>query len=289
MDRIDLHTHSTFSDGVLTPTQLIRRAAKSGVRTLALADHDTIGGLTEAARAAKKYGVRLIPGIETTARYKNFNLHILGLGIESTAPSMRRLLAAQTRARIIRAQRMTKRLQKVGFHVSWKDVQAASLDTIARPNIANGVLRRRENAARLRREFGRVPNFHDFIGAYIVPGTPGYVESVRPTAQQAIAAIHKAGGLAVLAHPFGMANDTKFIGNHAGRWNILSDLLAQNFDGLEAYYRGTTNAHMKKFRVLARRHNLVLTGGSDFHDPKDATLGSYMAGRKIPTSISTLL
>lgn len=289
MAGIDLHTHSTFSDGVLTPTQLLRRAAKFGVHTLALADHDSVAGLPEAARAARKYGIRLIAAIETTARYKNYNLHILGLGITPTAPSMRRLLAAQTRARIIRAQRMTKRLQKAGFHVTWNNVLAASRDTIARPNIANAVLRRHENAARLRKEFGGIPSFHDFIKAYIVPGAPGYVEGARPTALQAVVAIHRANGLAVIAHPFGMADDLKMIGSYPDRLKTLRGLLRVGFDGLEAFHPATTPPDMRTFRSLAKRYHLMLTGGSDFHDPKNATLGSYGDGRKIPASIATLL
>lgn len=285
MRGVDFHTHSTFSDGVLTPTQLVRRAAKFGVRTLALADHDSVAGLPEAARAARKYGIRLIAAIETTARYKNYNLHILGLGIDPTAPSMQRLLAAQTRARIIRARRMMKRLQKAGFHISWNNVLAASRDTIARPNIANAVLRRRENAARLRNEFGAIPSFHDFIKAYIVPGTPGYVEGARPTALQAVVAIHGANGLAIVAHPFGMADDLKMIGSYPNRLTTLRQLLRVGFDGIEAFHPATTPTDLRTFRALARRHKLILTGGSDFHDPKNATLGHYAPTKRIPSVV----
>jgi predicted metal-dependent phosphoesterase TrpH len=287
MKKFDLHTHSTFSDGVLTPTQLLHRAKKFGVQTLALADHDTVAGLPEAQRAANRLGIQLIPAIEITARYKNFHVHVVGLNINPATPALRQFLAGRRTLRLRAAKQKLTRLQAAGFRVSWSDITAVSTETIARPNIARAVIRRKENAARLMREFGHMPNVHEFIQAYIVPGAAGYTPSKQPTLREVIGVIHKSGGLAVLAHPLGLAGDKNMIASVQNPWPVLRAILKQGFDGVEFYYQGTEPTVNRKLLAITPRR-LLLTGGSDFHDPLTSPpLGHYQKTKKIPASVWT--
>ena len=267
---IDLHSHSTYSDGVLTPAALVRRAAIRGVSLLALTDHDETGGLAEAAQTASEVNVLLVPGVEISVVWNGHTLHILGLDIDAHAPQLADGLASIRHARGERAVRIAAQLDAVGV--------TGSLPGAAR-HAGNSAAIGRSHFARFLVEQKHVRNTSDAFRRYLGAGRSGYVPPSWPELAQAIDWIHHAGGQAVLAHPDryhlpprAMQSLFEAFGQSGG------DAIEISSDG-----RFKTSAQIR----LARQFGFALSSGSDFHAPGQnvADLGDVT---EIPTGVPAL-
>ncbi len=250
---IDLHTHSTFSDGTFTPAQLISSAQAIRLRAIALTDHDTIEGIPVLQAAAENSGVEVIPGVEISVDVKLRNkghMHILGLLIDPSHAELKETLTFLSRERALRGDRIVESLQRLGMDVSRQELQEeAGEGAIGRPHIARILLRK-----------GYVRDIQDAFDRFLGKGCPGYVDKKKLNEADAIRLIHNAGGLAILAHPQYM----NFATFAETREKILQ-LKMLGLDGVEVFYSGMPNDFQKALQSLAIEENLVVSGGSDFH------------------------
>ena len=265
-----MHTHSTYSDGVLTPAVLVQRAASRGVSLLALTDHDETGGLEEAAQAAAETNILLVPGVEISVAWNGHSLHLLGLGIDPHAPELADGLASIRHSRGERALRIAAQLDAAGV--------AGSLPGATR-HAGNSAAIGRSHFARFLVEQRHVRNTNDAFRRYLGAGRPGYVPPSWPELAQAVDWIHRAGGHAVLAHP--------------DRYRLPPRVLQSLFDafrqiGGDAIEIGSDGRFRDSAQVrMARRFGFALSSGSDFHAPGKnvADLGD---AAEIPTGAPAL-
>jgi predicted metal-dependent phosphoesterase TrpH len=247
---IDLHTHSTYSDGVLEPADLVRRAASRGVRLLALTDHDDTGGLVEATQAAAGLDIVLVPGVEISAVWNGQTIHVVGLDIDAHAPGLANGLASIRRSRGERAIRIAAQLDAAGI--------TCSLPGAAR-HAGNSAAIGRSHFARFLVEQKHVRNSSDAFRRYLGAGRPGYVPPCWPELAQAISWIHGSGGQAVLAHP-----DRYRLPPRAMR-SLFESFAQSGGDAIEISGDGRfkSSAQVR----LARQFGFALSSGSDFHAP----------------------
>jgi len=257
---VDLHTHSSFSDGTCTPTQLVRLAQREGVEALVLTDHDTVAGLPEALAEARRVGQAFCGGVEINTR-EGDSVHILGYGFDPDCPRLKDLLADLRTRRVRRAAAILELLQGLGVSVSMEDVRCGSGETIGRPHIADALRRRKVVRSR-----------KDAFRRFLAVGGPAYVPSAGPTVPEAIAGIRGAGGWAVLAHP-GLLRK----GHDLGPW------VDAGLEGIEAYYPNHSRAQTGRFLEAAERYGLIVTGGSDFHGPR--TEHDTIGGIRLPDEV----
>ncbi len=246
MSRGDFHTHSTCSDGLRTPTELVDLAASRGVRVLALTDHDTLDGLAEAEAAAARHpGFTLVPGVELSCDVPGTEVHILGYFIDRERAGLISQLDEFRQGRIDRAQRIIDALKRLGAPIEWSRVQElAGEASVGRPHIAQALL-----------EAGHIETFNEAFERFIGRNGPAYAERPKLGPAEAIAMIRDAGGLAVFAHP-------SFTENHE---RVAAELAAAGAFGLEAYYKGYEPALVGALAALAERLGLFAIGGSDYH------------------------
>lgn len=266
---LDLHTHSTASDGTFTPSGLVGEAAREGVTHLALTDHDGIGGLAEARAEADHLGVAFLGGVEISAEYKPGTMHILGYGFRENDPELSTTLAELRRARDERNPKIAKRLRELGLDVTVDEAAA----------VAGGKVVGRPHFARVLVEKRLVENTQDAFDRFLAKGKPAYVDKVRLNPTQSVASIRNAGGVAVLAHP----NQLK--ARDAGELEgVVKGLADIGLQGLECFYRDHAGEDEAKFLALAERYNLVPTGGSDFHGANrpDIRLGVGEGQMRVP-------
>jgi len=270
----DLHTHSAASDGALSPADLIALADRERLAGVALTDHDTTAGLVEAARAAERTeGVTFIPGVEISAAFPQGTLHILGLGVDSANEAMAVVMAGLLAARNRRNPLMIAKLQRLGIEVTMDEVLAAAGGARA----GGRVVSRMHMAAVLTRK-GYVRNTTEAFNRYLAAGAPAHVEKERMQPAEAIDAIHVAGGLAVLAHPVHLQFAT-----FAECERLVRVLIDAGLDGVEVYHSDHSDAQTRFLLDLARRLDLAVTGGSDFHG---STKPNVRLGRpRVPVSI----
>lgn len=244
MARINLHNHSTYSDGTLTPAELARAAAKAGIDYFSLTDHDMAGGWAEMGPALKAEGIAYCCGVEISTCLHE-NLHILGYGIDPAHPVLAARLEEFRARRITRIKGILEKLEGLGVHIAFEDLKPRGNRTVGRPHIAD-VMKERKIA----------PNRSQAFKRFLAPGAPAYVPPNGPTVQEAIAAIRAGGGRAVLAHPGVVAK--------------VLDLAAwkeAGLEGIEAFYPAHTGAATREFVTLASRFGLFVTAGIDFHGP----------------------
>ena len=239
---VDLHSHSTFSDGALDPTALVALAAKRGVSHLALTDHDTTAGLDEAHAAGAAHGVTIINGVEISA-WATRELHVLGYFVDRHEPVLKARLKAQTTARVERVHTIGARLAALGKPIDVDAVLASADGNVGRPHIARALLKA-----------GWVKTMNEAFSRFLGDGQAAYVPASRLPVAEAITLIHGAGGLAVLAHP-GVGNvDPQIEG-----------FVAAGLDGIECFHPAHDAAKTEHYRGMARLFGLRETGGSDFH------------------------
>lgn len=247
---IDLHTHSTCSDGTFSPEDLVREAKKAGVTHLALTDHDTVEGVEAAARAAREEGLAFLPGIEISAEFQPGTLHILGYGLDPRNEALRRRLEEVQRWRRERNPRIVERLTALGMDLTMEEVAArAGGDLVGRPHFAQTLL-----------DKGYVQTRQEAFDRFLAKGRPAYVDKVRLSPQESVALIREAGGVAVLAHPLQLK-----IQDPQALEAFVGELREMGLQGIECYYRNHTEEDEARFLAIAQRHALLPTGGSDFH------------------------
>ena len=263
---VDLHCHSTASDGTLTPGDLVRLAKDSGLDALALTDHDTVAGLGEAASAAESVGIDFLPGIEISVVYpRPGTMHLLGYGIDAASPALAEMTRRLIAARDARNVDMIARLNHIGVPLTLEDVRAlAGGEVIGRPHMAAALVRR-----------GIVSNTAEAFRHYLGSGGKVWVDKEQFTPRQAIELIHASGGLAVLAHPTQLRKT-----NDAQLSASLKDLLDMGLDGVEVIHSDHRESFVDKLMELARRYRLLMTGGSDFHGANKPHIHLGRAGRR---------
>lgn len=245
---VDFHTHSTCSDGTLTPTELVKHAQESGLSAFALTDHDSVDGIKEAMQAAENCNIEFIPGIEFSAAEKT-ETHIIGLFID---PENETLLATIKKLKDNRRRRMEDiclKLSNLGFDITIEEALA----------VAGGTFVGRAHIAKLMMSKGYCRSVKECFDKYIGLGKPAYSEKNELTAAEAVKAIRAAGGIAFLAH----LNQTGYDLNELE--DLLSELKSVGLNGIEGYYPEYTAEHISQYRALAEKLSLALGGGSDYH------------------------
>jgi predicted metal-dependent phosphoesterase TrpH len=242
---IDLHTHTTASDGAFAPPELVQKARLAGLSVLAITDHDTVSGTVAARAAARESGIALIPGIEISSVSNGRDVHILGYFIDTDSASLQTFLAAQREERLRRVREMGRRLAELGFAIDVEPIlaEAASGRSVGRPQIAAALLAR-----------GHVATRDEAFDRFLEFGRAAFVARCGASPEEVVAVIHEAGGLASMAHP-GLTR----------RDEIIPPLAAAGLDALEARHSDHDIATEEQYRALARAHGLLVTGGSDFH------------------------
>lgn len=247
---IDLHAHSTASDGALAPADLVTAAKAAGVTTLALTDHDTLAGLGEAEAAAIGLGLRLVPGIELSAEWNGSTLHVLGLGIDPGAPALRDGVAAQRAVRIARADEIAARLERAGCGDAVQHARASGERALTRTHFAAGLV-----------ATGRCRDQQQAFDRWLSRGRPGFVQGAWTPLAEALAWIGAAGGVASLAHPLRY----RFSGGALRR--LCDEFKAEGGSALEVVTGRANEDQVRALAQHARRAGLAGTRGSDFHGP----------------------
>lgn len=268
---IDLHTHSTCSDGTYTPTELVELAKKIGLSALALTDHDTIDGLEEFQAAGKRNGIETICGIEFAALWAHHHrpeIHIVGLDFDLSHPLLQERMKDIRQSRDIRNRKMCEKLSSIGLHITLEEVAAnAGGEIITRAHFANVLLQK-----------GYIKKKEDAFSRYISPWLPGYVEREFLSPELCIRTIKEAGGAVVLAHP------TLYGLNLEQLEELCRELIPYGLDGMECQYSTYSPAETQAITALAEKIGLLPSGGSDFHgkNKPNIHLGSGKGNLAIP-------
>jgi 3',5'-nucleoside bisphosphate phosphatase len=253
MQTPDLHSHSTASDGTLTPDALIRRAHACGVRTIALTDHDTTAGLAEARGTADELGIRLIAGTEISVTWGGRTVHILGLNLDPANPRLQEGLSRLIEYRAWRAEEIGRRLAKKGIEGAYQGAKAFS----------NGRLIGRTHFARFLVAQGLATDLRDVFNRYLVSGKPGHVGGDWATLEQAIGWITGAGGQAVIAHP------ARYKLTRMRLLRLIGEFRECGGVGLEVVSGSHSRDEILTFGTLARDQRLLASAGSDYHGPEN--------------------
>jgi predicted metal-dependent phosphoesterase TrpH len=266
---VELHCHSTASDGTLSPATVVALAAEEGLSALALTDHDTIGGVAEAAEAAKSAGIDFLTGIEISCQYPHpGTMHLLGYGIDADHTILRDLTTQLLAGRDNRNPKIVAKLRELGVAITMEEVEnQAGGQVVGRPHIAAILLAK-----------GYVNSMKQAFEKYLAPGGLAYFDKERLTARQAIGMILESGGLPVLAHPVQLRTE-----NDAQLERVVKDMIDLGLAGIEVIHSDHDDTLIEKYTRLADRHALLKTGGSDFHgtNKNDIQLGRARA-RRIP-------
>ncbi len=272
---IDLHTHSTASDGKFSPAELIRLAGEARIEVIALTDHDTLSGLGEASSEASRIGVEFIPGIEISAVFSPGTMHMLGYFIDPADAALTETLSWLRGGRDDRNLLILARLAELGCPLDLEEVAVlAGGESVGRPHIARAMV-----------THGYVSTFKEAFDRYLGKGAAAYVDREKMTPEKAIEEIRRAGGLPVLAHPQTLGLGEEDLAKVLGR------LASLGLDGVEAYYYSHSDAETANYTSLAERFGLLVTGGSDFHGPGmvDSSLGTGRGNMNVPRSVADRL
>jgi 3',5'-nucleoside bisphosphate phosphatase len=242
---IDLHIHSTASDGTLRPAQVVEEAGRAGLAVIALADHDTTEGIADALAASERNRVEVVPAVEISAEHPLGDAHLLGYWMDYASPSFQAFLLRPRSARPARIAEMCAKLSAMGMPVTPEEVQAEAggASSVGRPHLARVLLNK-----------GYIEQMDDAFRLYLREGCPAYVKRFKNPSQEAIETIHACGGISVIAHPGLVENP-----------GLVDALIDQGIMGIEAYCHEHSPDAVERFLALAQRHALLVTGGSDFH------------------------
>ncbi len=247
----DLHTHSTASDGTLSPSDLIARAAQQGVEVIALTDHDTLAGLDEAAAAAQRHGIRLVPGVEISVTWGGRTVHIVGLDLDPACSALRRGLDGLLAYREERAAEIASRLERAGWPGALEGARAQ----------AQGELVGRTHFARFLVQQGAAKDLRSVFKHFLVKGKPGHVAGCWTTLEEAVGWIRAAGGQAVVAHP------ARYGLTRSKMKRLLEDFRASGGRGIEVVSGSHSRDDYFTFARWARELGLLASAGSDYHGP----------------------
>lgn len=272
MGYVDLHLHTTASDGVLTPSEIVNYAKAKGLQAISITDHDTLGGLEEGLAEGERISFEVIPGIEISAEHSPGSMHLLGYFLDIHHPSLRQKLAHLQKSRAERNPRMVEKLNQLGVDITYEEVV----------NVSGGGQVGRPHFAQVLVEKGYVRNFQEAFERYLRKGAPAYVDKFRFTSKEAIHFINEAGGVVVLGHP----NTLGLIGSKELE-NLILDLLKEGLKGIEVFYPEHSSSDIAFYKALAEKHGLVVTGGTDYHgiEKESLDIGVGRGDMRLPYSI----
>lgn len=260
--RADLHIHTTASDGLLRPEEVVALAAKQGLSAIAITDHDSTEGIDAALAAAAKHGIRVIPGVEISTDVPRGEVHVLGYCLDHHHPELKATLDRMRSSRQRRAQRMVAKLARLGIRISMERVlELAAGGAVGRPHVAQVMV-----------EAGYVASSSEAFERYIGRTGPAYAEREKMTPEEAVALIARLGGLPVLAHPADIEDLEA----------RLPGLLAAGLVGMETYYSEYAPEVIERLVGLAAKHGLIATGGSDFHGGEKAGITYELGSGSVP-------
>jgi predicted metal-dependent phosphoesterase TrpH len=266
INRVDLHTHSTASDGLYAPAELVRLASLAHLQIIGLADHDSVEGLPEAIEAGKPLGLEVIPAVEinTDLPNKQGEAHVLGYFVEYGQREFQDTLQVLRDARMVRGERMVEQLRRIGLNITWERVHQLAKGAVGRPHVAQALI-----------EAGYATDIDDAFAKWIAPGRPGYVPRYKLAPNDAVRLIRSAYGVPVLAHPARIAQAA------SGEAEIV-EMVAAGLQGLECYYGDYDDQTVQRLQQLADGLGLIPTGGSDYHGPNMHP--TPLGGRYVPQS-----
>lgn len=240
----DLHTHSSASDGILSPYELVQLARNNGLAAIAITDHDTVDGLSAGLKAGEQLGITIVPGIELSTQLNKLEIHILGYLIDYRDKTFRSILEKYTFARVNRGKRIVEKLKKIGINLDWEHIlNEYGNGSVGRPHIARALL-----------EKGYVDSIEEAFYKFLNPGTPAFVSRLKLEPIEAIDLIRSVRGIPVLAHP-GLINSSE----------IIDKLVYSGLMGIEVYYPLHGPKEVEYYSSLCNKKGLIATGGSDYH------------------------
>jgi len=262
MAGVDLHMHTTASDGRFSPAEIVRKSAAVGLTVIAISDHDTVDGIIPAIEAAEAFPqLEVIPCVEISTDVPDGEVHVLGYFIDYTDSELQAKLERMRNSRRQRAERMVAKLRNFGLEVEWDRVQEiAGGSALGRPHIARAML-----------EKGYIASIREAFDRYISRDGPAYVEREKMTPVEAVELILQSNGLPVLAHPLTIPNPEK----------MVIEMKRAGLVGIEAYYGAYTTEEVNRLVRIAKRHSLIATGGSDYHGLDD-TAETMLGGVHVP-------
>jgi predicted metal-dependent phosphoesterase TrpH len=272
MGYVDLHLHTTASDGVLSPSEIVRYAKAKGLQAIAITDHDTVEGLSEGLLEGAKIGFEVIPGVEVSATHSPGSMHLLGFFFDHHHPLINERLGYLQKARAERNPKIVERLNQLGIKINYEEVlKTSGGGQVGRPHFAQILL-----------EKGYVSSFQEAFDRFLKIGAPAYVDKCRFTAKEAIHFIIEAQGIAVLAHP-----KTLNLKGYLELEKLLLQLIDQGLKGIEVYYPEHSALEMAQYKTLAEKYGLLMTGGTDYHgiDKNGLDIGTGRGDMKLPYSI----
>lgn len=247
---IDLHVHTTYSDGTASPSEVVRLAGSAGLRAIAITDHDTLRGNAEAIDEGRKVGVEVVPGVEVSVDMQGGTMHLLGYYVDFNNASLIEVLRGIEEGRHERNEEILGKLGDLGIALDYEEIrEAASEGPVGRPHIAQSLVQR-----------GHVTSTREAFDKYLKKGAPAYAERLRFSEAEAIRSIREAGGIAVLGHP-----NSLNCGNDKALSAVVKRLVAMGLQGIEAQYPSHSPRIRREIEQLAAQHGILVTGGTDFH------------------------
>lgn len=253
---VDLHVHTNFSDGLLTPTQVVRKVKEAGLKAVGIVDHDTIDGISEAVNAGSRLGIEIVPGVELSSQYEGKDIHIIGFYFDPDHPRLMKYLECFRQERYRRAAKMIRNLNQIGICLTMEEVECRARGRcIGRPHLAEVLM-----------EKGYVETFQEAFQRYIGYGSQVYEEKYRINPDEAIALISEARGLSFLAHPGYVLSD-----------NIICRFIKAGLDGIEIVHPKFNQERTQHLHQFAQNHGLLVSGGSDCHGGRNGYffIGQY--------------
>jgi predicted metal-dependent phosphoesterase TrpH len=272
MGYVDLHLHTTASDGVLSPSEIVRYAKAKGLQAIAITDHDTIEGCEEGLSEGERIGFEVIPGIEISAEYSPGSMHILGFFLDIQHPLLSERLEYLQKARAERNPKIVAKLNQLGIEVTYEEVlKASGGGQVGRPHFANVLLEKKV-----------VRSFQEAFDRFLKKGAPAYVDKFRFTSKEALHFINEARGVAVLAHP-----NTLGVNGLSELEKLILQLVDEGLKGIEVYYPEHSAMEVAQYKTLADRYSLLSTGGTDYHgiEKNELDIGVGRGEMKLPYSI----
>ena len=272
MGYVDLHLHTTASDGIMTPSGIVRYAKTKGLQAIAITDHDTIEGLDEGLSEGEKIGFEVIPGVEISAEHSPGSMHLLGYFFDVHHPLLKGKLDYLQKARADRNPKIIENLNRLGVKIRYEEVTKVSGGgQVGRPHFAQVLI-----------EKGYVRSFQEAFERFLKKGAPAYVDKLRFKPKEAISFIEEAGGVTVLAHP-----KTLGMNGPSTLEKTLLDLIEIGLKGVEIFYPEHTPMEVAQFKALAERYGLLMTGGTDYHGiaKEELDIGVGRGEMRLPYSL----
>jgi predicted metal-dependent phosphoesterase TrpH len=272
MGYVDLHIHSTASDGVLSPSEIVRYAKAKGLQAIAITDHDTIEGCKGGLAEGERIGFEVIPGIEISAEHFPGTMHILGFFLDIHHPFLNERLKFLQKARAERNPKIVEKLNELGIDITFEEVlRASGGGQVGRPHFANVLLEKKY-----------VRSFQEAFDRFLKKGAPAYVDKFRFTSKESLHLISEAKGVAVLAHP-----KTLGMNGYSELEKLILQLVGEGLMGIEVYYPEHSAAETAQFKTIAERYGLLSTGGTDYHgmEKNQLDIGVGRGEMKLPYSI----